>query len=477
MTGTIPAMFKAPLRTLCLIAALWPPLALAQQFPTVPPNTVIGRLGAGTSGPSQAIPLAALQSAIYGNFLIQSTQSGQGYVGIGNYIPDGLTRWPGTKIPLLLLDRLVNWSLVNDNTVADLTNLAPPDSTNNQYASFSSRLYSTSNKNFNHFAGFEDLKIYAGVSPAVLSMDWSFLSNPTYSGTAAVTRREAFGAYDVVGSGTMPTTQVGFYCNGFTKASTNWCLYMDGTTKNFLGGDLQIGVTSPAASTSRSLFLNGATSGSGGGSGIFGNNQNWAVGNASWMIGGAYDATLIFSSSTNAFRFYNLTAGFMKTDANGNVSIGTLGTGVATAMGNNTNANGGLPTYSQGTFTPTITTSGTVGTPTYSAQVGSYEQIGRQVSLRFTIGLSAWSGSPTGNISFITGLPASANTANDFGVCYITAYALTGLTGSNDGIGGYVLYNTSIVTPLQVGNTATSNITAAQAGPTMQMTVWCQYHT
>lgn len=38
--------------------------AIAQTFPTVPPNTVIGRLGGNTTGPSQAIPFATLQAQL-----------------------------------------------------------------------------------------------------------------------------------------------------------------------------------------------------------------------------------------------------------------------------------------------------------------------------------------------------------------------------------------------------------------------------
>lgn len=55
------------LRALALTAALMPGLtpAIAQQFPTVPANSVIGRLGIG-SGPSQAIPFANFLPALIG---------------------------------------------------------------------------------------------------------------------------------------------------------------------------------------------------------------------------------------------------------------------------------------------------------------------------------------------------------------------------------------------------------------------------
>jgi hypothetical protein len=45
--------------------------AVAQQFPTVPPNTVIGRLGGGVAGPAQAIPFATLETQLSGTSTIQ----------------------------------------------------------------------------------------------------------------------------------------------------------------------------------------------------------------------------------------------------------------------------------------------------------------------------------------------------------------------------------------------------------------------
>ena len=60
MTGTIPAMrqIKFALGFLALLAVV---PAAAQQFPTVPDHTVVGRIGTGSSsGPSQAIPFSLL---------------------------------------------------------------------------------------------------------------------------------------------------------------------------------------------------------------------------------------------------------------------------------------------------------------------------------------------------------------------------------------------------------------------------------
>jgi hypothetical protein len=157
--------------------------------------------------------------------------------------------------------------------------------------------------------------------------------------------------------------------------------------------------------------------------------------------------------------------------------VSGLGTGVPAALGDNVNTNGGFPTYSFGPWTPAITTTGTAGTPAYTTQIGSYEIIGRQVTARFSITLSGWTGSPTGNVS-VSGLPvASANTASDVGDCFITGYAVTGLASTNYGIHGQVAPNTTAAALTQNGNTSASLITAAQFGVTGSITGVCNYHT
>lgn len=132
--------------------------------------------------------------------------------------------------------------------------------------------------------------------------------------------------------------------------------------------------------------------------------------------------------------------------------------------------------YVATTWTPTVTTDGTAGTPAYTTQVGSYEQIGRQVTVRFSIVLSGWTGSPSGSVQ-IGGLPvAAANVANDYGHCQTTFYSVTGLAALNYGITGLITPNTSVVTLKQSSNTVSGNVSAAQAGTTAQFFGFCTYH-
>jgi len=155
----------------------------------------------------------------------------------------------------------------------------------------------------------------------------------------------------------------------------------------------------------------------------------------------------------------------------------TIGAGAAITSSGSGGALGdaAFQTYVATTWTPAISTDATPGTPTHSVQVGSYERIGRQVTLRFTVTLSNWTGSPTGNV-IITGLPLpAANVTNDSGSCFMSSYAVAGMTALNYGITGIIAPNTSTIALRSGSNTFTNTITAAQAGTTPTFTGMCNY--
>jgi hypothetical protein len=142
----------------------------------------------------------------------------------------------------------------------------------------------------------------------------------------------------------------------------------------------------------------------------------------------------------------------------------------------------GIPfTYTIGTWTPTLIASTTAGTPTYTTQIGSYEAVGRQVTARFIVVISAWAGTPAGNIS-VGGLPlGSTATANDFGDCTVTNYSFSGsgLPTANNGIVGFILPSTSAAVLQTNGLTATTALSPAELGTagTVQIIGICNYHT
>lgn len=135
-----------------------------------------------------------------------------------------------------------------------------------------------------------------------------------------------------------------------------------------------------------------------------------------------------------------------------------------------------LSAYNASTWTPTITTDGATGTPTYTTQVGSYEQIGRLVVARFTLVVATWPGSPTGN-ALIGGLPVTSNnTSGDSGSCVISNFITS---TSFSWVTAQVLQNTTNVTLKATaagGATSASQITAAQAGATAAFVGACIYH-
>jgi hypothetical protein len=87
-----------------------------------------------------------------------------------------------------------------------------------------------------------------------------------------------------------------------------------------------------------------------------------------------------------------------------------------------------LDDYEEGTWTPVISGSGTAGTGTYAAQVGTYTKIGNIVTVSAYVSITAHTGS--GNILF-TGLPfASEVRTNGYQsatVGYVSNLALTAL--------------------------------------------------
>lgn len=150
-----------------------------------------------------------------------------------------------------------------------------------------------------------------------------------------------------------------------------------------------------------------------------------------------------------------------------------LGTGIATLLGATPLGSGGLVGATQGTWTPVLTAN-TPGTPAYSTQTGTYEINGRQVTARFAILLSGWTGSPSGAAS-ITGLPGGGTAAGDQGTCVISQYAVSALAALSYGVSGGVAANTTVISLLENNNTGQTTLTAAQLGTIPLLVGSCFY--
>lgn len=111
--------------------------------------------------------------------------------------------------------------------------------------------------------------------------------------------------------------------------------------------------------------------------------------------------------------------------------------------------------YQSNTWTPTLLGSSTAGGPTYSTQVGSYEKVGRQVTARFAITISAIGGM-TGNLE-IGGLPFTSTTVtNDIGTIALASFSGLTFSASYGQLAGDIPTNSNIARLIQTGSGQTA---------------------
>lgn len=127
-------------------------------------------------------------------------------------------------------------------------------------------------------------------------------------------------------------------------------------------------------------------------------------------------------------------------------------------------------------WTPTLIGSTGGGPPTYAVQVGSWELINRQVTLRFVISTSSL-GAVTGLMQ-IGGLPLSAaNIASDNGFCTINATVGVTLDAGYTTLAGNIQPNTNVITLTENGSGQTNqapSVARFAAATTLQG--FCSYH-
>lgn len=189
------------------------------------------------------------------------------------------------------------------------------------------------------------------------------------------------------------------------------------------------------------------------------------------VLGGV---TMTLGSDANGDIYYRNSSGILTRLGIGSANQFLAGSGSIPAWAQAAMAN--ISDYATGTWSPTVTTDGTVGTPAYSSQVGSFEKIGRLVIARFTVALSGWTGSPTGNVA-ISGLPfTAANTTNDNGTCSIFQWSTTTALIF---LSGFVAPNTTQanLNASTAAVTTMSRLTAAQSGATPTFIGVAIYHT
>jgi len=115
-----------------------------------------------------------------------------------------------------------------------------------------------------------------------------------------------------------------------------------------------------------------------------------------------------------------------------------------------------------GTWTPTLTGTGTPGTYTYAARVGVYVRLGNVVIVHCYVNISAIGVSPTLLLT-VTGLPFTAlGTANAFQALETAQTDLVTLAAGSR-LGAYVAPSTTTITLTQSASAATAVVLPATA--------------
>ena len=147
---------------------------------------------------------------------------------------------------------------------------------------------------------------------------------------------------------------------------------------------------------------------------------------------GAYNSVGLSGTITNhPYAFYANNAERMRVETSGDVTItdGNLvvasGHGIdfsATSDGSGTDSSELLDDYEEGTFTPTLVSGSTTGTPSYAAQYGHYTKAGRLVNFSLDFQLSGMTGA-SGHFK-IDGLPyAVSGNSRMYGGAFINYQA------------------------------------------------------
>jgi hypothetical protein len=116
--------------------------------------------------------------------------------------------------------------------------------------------------------------------------------------------------------------------------------------------------------------------------------------------------TLTLPDNTGTIITQNSTPAFASTIGVGGATAAASGAGITFPATQSASSDANtLDDYEQGTFTPTAVGGTTAGTTTYTAQVGHYTKIGRQVTVTIYVQYSAMTGTGSlriGNLPFST---------------------------------------------------------------------------
>ena len=141
--------------------------------------------------------------------------------------------------------------------------------------------------------------------------------------------------------------------------------------------------------------------------------------NAQVFVGTQSDGSFAIQTSGSSY------SNKLVVDAAGTATISTAGQGLKLPNAASTDATT-LDWYEEGTFTPTIIGTTTVGTGTYSVNKGKFTRIGNKVHIEVGITVTAHTG--TGSMR-ITGIPFTISADSGYAATSLVDYANLTITG------------------------------------------------
>jgi len=278
-----------------------------------------------------------------------------------------------------------------------------------------------------------DTTMAASGTTKKISVNNILSSSPTASGALTVTGLVTAGSAAITGALTSGTTTLVSHAAGYTgkvgigtaTPATNLHIVNDTAATNSAVDVLTITQSSTG------------TAASGLGGGVLFKSER-PSGGLILNRGAIYGVAGTDPDDDGDLAFYTLTdtgaSGFtekVRINALGNIVMKTVNTGIDFSI--NSNAGGAtselLNDYEEGTFTPTVIGTSTVGTVTYARQLGRYTKVGNLVTVQIFLSWSAGTG--TGNLAF-GGLPFTiANNANEYPSVAIGQFDSIALTASN----------------------------------------------
>lgn len=150
-----------------------------------------------------------------------------------------------TPAPLLFVSSVINWASINFDNIRDLSVISPQDNTT-AFSSYDTSVQATGTNNYDHLSGYQDRILF--LSSGTLNNQWSFYSQPTFSG-GTVTDRYAVRVRDPLGVGVL-TNNYGLFVEALSRGSNNYGVYVTGPTPSYLGGPTTVVGSLSATSTS-----------------------------------------------------------------------------------------------------------------------------------------------------------------------------------------------------------------------------------